>query len=248
MSELTGYDISRAWFNFSFANPELVNPNHSALLFFAIEHCNRLGWKQKFGFPTIMAKEAIGIKSYNTYIKTLNDLVDFGFIKMIERSKNQFSANIIALSKNDKALNKALDKAFIKHVTKHELKQDESTGESIDSINKPLTINKEPLTINNILFKKETKYKFRFSESLIDYGFNENLVFEWLIVRKNKKSSNTETAFKNFIKEIEKVKSKPINEILEEIISHSWSGFKAEWLEENKNIHPKSKMQLLNEM
>lgn len=157
MSELTGYDISRAWFNFCFDNPELVTPNHSALLFFAIEHCNRLGWKQKFGFPTTMAKDAIGIRSYNTYINTLNDLVEFGFIKMIEKSKNQYSSNIIALSKNDKARNKALDKAMIKHVTKHPLKQGESINESISSINKPITNNIEPITNNINIQKQELK-------------------------------------------------------------------------------------------
>lgn len=118
--------LMRNFFNWSFENPEKVKPNHVALYFFCIEHCNRLGWKEKFGLPTTMAKEAIGIHSYNTYINTLNDLVDFGFIKLIEKSKNQFSSNIIALSKFNKAPNKALDKAFIKHDTKQ--------GESISSI------------------------------------------------------------------------------------------------------------------
>jgi len=123
----------------------MIKPNHTALYFFAIEHCNRLGWKEKFGFPTTMAMEAIGIKSYNTYINTLNDLVEYGFIKMIEKSKNQYSANIIALSNNDKALNKALDKALIKHSTK----QSESTVQSIDSIDKQETkkqVNKKQRT------------------------------------------------------------------------------------------------------
>ena len=78
-----------------------------------------------------MAKEAIGIRSYNTYINTLNDLVEFGFIKLIEKSKNQYSSNIIALSNFDKAHDKALDKALIKHGTKQR--------ESIDSINKQET-------------------------------------------------------------------------------------------------------------
>lgn len=132
--ELNIYSLSRSWFDFSFSNPEKIRPNHTALYFFAIEHCNRLGWKQKFGFPTTMAMEAIGIKSYNTYISTLTDLVEWGFIKMIEKSKNQYSANIIALSKNDKANNKALDKALTKHTTK----QSKSTVQSIDSIDKQI--------------------------------------------------------------------------------------------------------------
>jgi hypothetical protein len=138
---MNSYELSRTWFDWCFENPEKINPNHSALYFFAIEHCNRLAWKSKFGLPTEMAKEAIGIKSYTTYIKTLNDLVDWGFIKMIEKSKNQYSSNIVALLKNDKALDKALDKAIAKASKKR--------SESSDSIDKPINnetieqINKE---------------------------------------------------------------------------------------------------------
>lgn len=134
---MNSYDLSRKWFDWTFENPERINPNHTALYFFIIEHCNRLGWKEKFGLPTTMAKEAIGIRSYNTYINTLNDLVQFGFINLIEKSKNQYSSNIIALSNFDKAHDKALDKALIKHGTKQR--------ESIDSINKQET--KEQINI-----------------------------------------------------------------------------------------------------
>ena len=140
---MNSYELSRNFFDWSFENPHKVTPNHIALYFFCIEHCNRLGWKQNFGLPTTMAKEAIGIRSYNTYIKTLNDLVDFGFIIMIEKSKNQYSSNIIALSNFNKAHDKALDKAMIKHM----IKQDESTVQSIDSINKHKTINNKQITI-----------------------------------------------------------------------------------------------------
>lgn len=150
---MNGYELSRIWFDWCFENPEKITPNHSALYFFAIEHCNRLGWRKKFGFPTEMAKDAIGIKSYKTYINTLNDLVDFGFIEMVEKSKNQYSANIIALVNFTEALDKALDKAITKHVSK----QVQSTCQSIDSINKPLTINQEtikPLTKNDLIFSE----------------------------------------------------------------------------------------------
>jgi uncharacterized phage protein (TIGR02220 family) len=134
------FKLTRDFWDYAFENPEKIKPNHCALYLFIVEHCNRLGWKSKFGLPTTMAKDAIGIRSYNTYITTLNELVDFGFIIMIEKSKNQYSSNIVALSINDKALAKALDKAFIKH----DIKQ----SESIDSINKPINNiqeNKEPI-------------------------------------------------------------------------------------------------------
>jgi hypothetical protein len=134
------YKLNRAFWDFSFANPNKITPKHCAVFSFAIEHCNRLGWKEVFGFPTSMVMDATGIRSYNTYKKTLQDLVDFGFITMVEKCKNQYSSNIIALKANDKAKDKALDKALTKHSTKHYTKQGESTVQStvqsIDSIDK----------------------------------------------------------------------------------------------------------------
>ena len=151
----TGYELSRVWFDFCFENPEKIKPNHTALYFFCIEHCNRLGWKTKFGLPTTMAKDAIGIRSYNTYINTLNDLIEFGFIELVEKSRNQYSSNIIALSNFNKALDKALDKALIKHGTKHHTKQRESTVQSIGSIDKQRTSEQN----NNIpAFKDFSEY------------------------------------------------------------------------------------------
>ena len=130
---MNSYELSRKWFDWSFSNPDKVKPIHTALYFFAIEHCNRLGWKDKFGFPSQMVMEAIGIKNWRTYSNTLNDLVDFGFIEMIEISKNQYSSNIIAIVKNTKATTKALDKALQKHSTKQ--------SQSTVSINKQITKN-----------------------------------------------------------------------------------------------------------
>lgn len=118
-AEINGYELSRAWFDWCFENPDKVNPNHHAVYFFAIEHCNRLGWKEKFGFPTTMVKDAVGIKNYRTYINAFNDLAEWGFIKLVEKSQNQYSANIIALVKNTKSGAKALDKALQKHNAKH---------------------------------------------------------------------------------------------------------------------------------
>jgi hypothetical protein len=149
---MNGYELSRNWFDWSFENPELVSPPHTAIYFFAIEHCNRLGWKDKFGFPSQLAMDAIGIKKHQTFIKHFTDLIDWGFIKLIQKSKNQYSANVIslisALPKNGKALDKAL-------VT-HEAKQSQSNGQSMDSIDKQQTSNLKPQT-NNI---EQRKLKF----------------------------------------------------------------------------------------
>lgn len=158
------YDLSRNFWDFAFENPDKIKPNHGAMYFFAIEHCNRLGWKERFGFPTVMAMEAIGIKSYNTFINTLKELVEFGFIEMIEKSKNQYSSNIIALSNFNEARNKALDKALIKHGTKQSESTGQSTVESIDSINKQI-YNTTNLPINNNLLDKDLKNENDFDQN-----------------------------------------------------------------------------------
>lgn len=142
MEEFNSYELSRNWFDWCFENPEKITPNHSAIYFFAIEHCNRLGWKNKFGFPTQMVMDAIGIKKHQTYIKYFNELVEWGFLNLVQKSANQYSANIISLVSAKPKSGKALDKAMINHAAKHI----QSNGQSNSSIDKPNNI----ITNNNI--------------------------------------------------------------------------------------------------
>lgn len=145
MAEFNSYELSRNWFDWCFENTDKINSNHTALYFFIIEHCNRLGWKEKFGLPTTMSMDALGIKNYRTYSKAFDDLVEWGFIKLIEKSKNQWSATVIALVKNTKANTKALSKASLKHSQK----QSESTA----SIDKPINlITIKPINLINQFF------------------------------------------------------------------------------------------------
>jgi hypothetical protein len=115
---MNGYNLIRDWYNFKFENPSKVKAIHSDFYCYLIDRWNRLGQKQEFGLPTSVTMESLGIGSYNTYKKTLSDLVDFGFIKIVTESKNQHQSKVIALSKNDKASTKALDEATTKAPTK----------------------------------------------------------------------------------------------------------------------------------
>lgn len=159
MAEINGYDLSRNFWNWAFDNPEKISPNHAAVYFFAIEHCNRLGWKEKFGFPSQMAMDAIGIKKHSTYIRYFRDLVKYGFFTLIQESKNQYSSNIISLANALPKKGEALDKAIVKHVAKQSLGNGQSIRQSIGSINKQVnqeTI--EPLnqeTNDNDFFENE---------------------------------------------------------------------------------------------
>ena len=162
-----GYKLSRIWFDWCFENPEKVKPIHTALYFFAIEHCNRLGWKDKFGLPTEMTKDAIGVKSWHVYIAAFNDLVEWKFFTLIEKSKNQYSSNIIALSYSDEAHNEAHNEALDKAMAKHTSKQEQSTYQSNDSINKQVTNNNK--TNNNINTDWKTDFETYKSELLKVY-------------------------------------------------------------------------------
>ncbi len=175
---MNSYDLSRGFINFAFDNPEKISPNHYAIYFFAIEHCNRLGWKSKFGLPTMMVCDAVGIKKPQTFIKYFNDLEDWGFIDVVERSKNQYSANIISLISATTKKGEAMDKAMVKHAAK----QGASKGQSNSPIDKQ--VNKEQRTI-----KQENISEF-------DSIFNE-----YLAMRKKIKKPATDKA-------IELVKSK----------------------------------------
>jgi hypothetical protein len=201
---MNGYDLSRTWFDFCFDNPEKINPNHTAIYFFAIEHCNRLGWKKKFGFPSQMTMDALGIKKHQTYIKYFNDLVDWKFFQLIQKSKNQYSANIISIMSAMPKNGEALDKAIIKHAAK----QTESNGQSNSTIVKP--VNKEtnkPITLPEFIDSK--------------------LWDDFILVRKKLKAENTDRAINtliNKLSEMEKKENGCANKSIEESVMNSWKG------------------------
>lgn len=78
--------------------------------------------------------------------------------------------------------------------------------------------------------KKET---FNFRKEMINLGFSEDLVLDWLAVRKTKKATNTKTALNGFLNQVKKT-GRDQNEVLEYCINKSWSGFKSVWLEKEE--------------
>ena len=70
---------------------------------------------------------------------------------------------------------------------------------------------------------------FQFMKSLLDLGADKDLVTDWIKVRKNKKATNSETAFKGFKNQLD-ISGLNVDKVLRECIEKSWSGFKAEWM------------------
>jgi hypothetical protein len=63
----------------------------------------------------------------------------------------------------------------------------------------------------------------------MEIGVTEQVAEDWLKVRKEAKASNTETAFKGILREIEKT-GLSADECIRVAAENSWRGFKAEWL------------------
>jgi len=175
ISRMNGYELSRAWFDFSFEKKE-ANVYHTSIFVWCIELNNRLGWKKEFGLPTQATMEGLSIGNKNTYLSALKDLQLWGFIQVIKESKNQYQSCIISIchSENDTAQYTALDTALIQHDTQHRY----NTVHAIDTIDKP---------INNKTINKETKkqyatrvhmYEKEFEKLVNDYGIDKT---NWMV-------------------------------------------------------------------
>ena len=82
--------------------------------------------------------------------------------------------------------------------------------------------------------KNNTNSVFDFRKALLDYGFHEELVDEWLTIRKNKRSVNSEFAYNSFIAQVERAGGEK-NELLRTIAERQWAGFNIAWLTDKNN-------------
>lgn len=200
---MTGYELSRQWFDWSFENPHLSTPNHTALYLWYVEKWNRCGQKEKFSVTTSESMEAIGIKSRNTLSNTFKDLVAWNFIIIVTESKNQHSCSVISLaqilSKHEystvASTRTALDKALIQH--------EYSTVASTDTINKQdnnitkKQRNKKQFSNENLASNENTDYQKKVREGSI-YGDGE---LDYLCVEFYQKNPNKYPAemYKEFL-------------------------------------------------
>ena len=72
--------------------------------------------------------------------------------------------------------------------------------------------------------------KFSFLKELLSIGVERKIAEEWIKVRRNKKLTQTETAFRKTKAEIDK-SGRSANDCITLCVERSWGGFKAEWVE-----------------
>ena len=75
----------------------------------------------------------------------------------------------------------------------------------------------------------DSKAKFSFVEALKNLGADDQLIHDWLAVRKTKKASNNQTSFNRFENQFSK-SNLNINTVLRICIERDWKGFEVSWL------------------
>ena len=98
---------------------------------------------------------------------------------------------------------------------------------TLDGKKLPHTDNNRQIDIKDTA---EGKTRFNFKSALLSLGVSEEVVDSWLVVRRNKRATNTEIAFRKIQEEILK-SGKTANECITICVENSWQGFKAEWLQ-----------------
>lgn len=103
-------------------------------------------------------------------------------------------------------------------------------GEKTSCLSKTGSKIKANTKIEEDVEKDKEVNKFSFLKELIGLGVDRKIAEEWIKVRKNKKLTQTETAFNKLKNEID-MSGMSANDCITLCVEHSWGGFKAEWVE-----------------
>lgn len=104
--------------------------------------------------------------------------------------------------------------------------------------NKDNKVNKDNNQVKTEVRESEEEV-FDFRKSLIGLGVPAALVDEWLKVRHTRRLTNTRTAFEAVAREIAK-SGRGAEDCIRFVVERSWGGFKAEWLNEDRDSQPRN--------
>lgn len=233
---INGFEQIKSFYSIVFEQKFEMRTQHISLYVFLINQNNRNNWVEWFKCPFDLAMAGSCIGNKKTYYKCLSDLQEWGLLEY-EKGVNDYKAPKIKLE----VLNRTTtDTATVPQ--SEPLLQPLLQPQGIPlgtHIYKLITDNIKQLTqedlilINDFVTKHlNRKAKFDFFKSLLDLGVDEKIAEDWMLVRKNKKAANTETAFKAIAKEIT-LSGLTANECIEIAVVRSWQGFNADWLNAN---------------
>ncbi len=157
----------------------------------------------------------------------VDQLISMGIIEKISfqnrPSKYTLTDNIIAVGKTASGNSTVVNTDTAVDISDSNLSEIPTHKNNIKTTN----------TKTNVI--SDSKAKFSFVEALKNLGADDQLIHDWLAVRKTKKASNTKTAFETFEKQLSK-SGIDINLVLKVCIDRDWKGFNASWLQ-NVDLH-----------
>lgn len=216
------FDYFNGYWKWAAENADKVNPTNTSMYFYILSVANELGWKQSFGLSSTQIMNGIGIATYKTYKKHFDQLIEFGLIKIVTESKNQWTCNVIALVN----FTRAPTKAQPKHLPKH----DQSTTH-IHKTYKTIKDYKD-LIDNKGYFKNE-----KLKQTFLDF----------IQTRIDSKKKPTEKAVELLVKKLGALSQKNPEaaiQIIENSIESSWQSFFAIKKEIQKDNHSYSRSSL----
>lgn len=234
-NRINGFEQIKAFYSWVFNNPDKVRPTHVSLYLFLWNQNNRANWVEWFKCPYDLAMQGACIGNKGTYYRCLDELKDWNLIDY-KKGINNYKAPQIMLIQLYKSepLTGQVTVPLSEQVS--EQLTEPLSGLLTVPIYKLVTENYK--TINSKLeywlsFEKDKSIKkFNFKKELLSLGVEEQILNDWLDVRKAKKARNTKTALTPILKEIE-ISGMSANDCIKICAERSWSGFKNEWL---KNI------------
>jgi hypothetical protein len=147
------FDYFNKFYSWVDENPEKVDPYLIAVYFALLNRANKSLWKEKFAIILVDIQEMSGINSRTTMIKTLNKLEEFGFIKTVSKTQNQYKNRVICLPLNGKHM-KSTRKPNENQMESN-WTQNKDLLNDIDLINNKDNISENEISID--VFKKNEK-------------------------------------------------------------------------------------------
>lgn len=180
------------------------------------------GWYNERLFEVIEQRKTFGEKQSDNgligqfFKKAKSSLPSKDYSKLKDFIYNVFTKekliNELKINNNHEAMLQAMLKAMLKHL-----------------VNVNVIVN-EDVIINSSLKEKE----FNFKNSLLEFVNDEQVVNDYMEVRKKKKGANTETAFNLLMDKINESNMTPID-CIKKCIERNWLSFDIEWLNKSSN-------------
>ena len=175
-------------------------------------------------------QEMCGISSRHTIIDILKSLMDKGLINKTEVTLNGVkNISYSVCAKNAQACAENAQGGV--------QKLHRGCAENAHTYIKDINIS--PMEINN------KGKRFDFKNSLIEIGVSPEVADDWMQVRKAKRASNTETAFRRIKNEIDK-SGLSANECITIAVARSWQGFQADWVANQQRSRPTGRVSVLD--